>query len=44
LREWISIGRDVWSARSLRDVFISMFGAPRPKGIAVGVPEPGSAK
>jgi hypothetical protein len=35
LREWISIGRDVWSARSLRDVFISMFGAPRPKGIAV---------
>jgi sterol desaturase/sphingolipid hydroxylase (fatty acid hydroxylase superfamily) len=44
MREWISIGRDVWSARSLREAFTSMFGPPRPKGIGVRILEPGSAQ
>ena len=44
LHEWIAIGRDVWSARSLRGVFMSAFGPPRPKAFAVDVLEPRSAK
>jgi sterol desaturase/sphingolipid hydroxylase (fatty acid hydroxylase superfamily) len=44
LREWMSIGRDVRAARSLREVFTSMFGPPRPKGIGDRVLEPGSAQ
>ncbi len=44
LREWMSIGRDVWSARSLREVFTGMFGPPRPKGIGGRVLEARSAQ
>jgi sterol desaturase/sphingolipid hydroxylase (fatty acid hydroxylase superfamily) len=39
-REWLSIGRDVRSARTVRDVLISLFSPPHPKGIAVGGPGP----
>jgi hypothetical protein len=44
LREWISLGNDLWSARNLRDVLRSMFGPPPAKGICRRVPEPRSAK
>ncbi len=43
LREWISIGRDVLSARSFRDAFMSLFGPPRPHGIAARVGRPRNA-
>ena len=44
LHEWIAIGRDVWSARSLREVFTSAFGPPRPRAFAVDILEPRSVK